>query len=356
MKVGILGAGQLSRMLALAGIPLGIEFAFYEPNPTNCVSNLGDVRHASFQDKQAFSEFVDGVDVLTYENENISLDVLDAIAAMGKTVYPGPQALAKMQDRLHEKSFLNDQGIPTATYYVIDSHEHLINLKTTLSFPAIVKKRTQGYDGRGQFVLRTVEDIDLLTDEQCQNAIVEEFVNFDREVSLVGCRDRKGNIVFYDLCENVHHDGILHYTYNKPNDPAQEKAKHYLTHVMESLGYVGVCTLEFFQKGDELIANELAPRVHNTGHWTIEGAQSSQFENHLRAILNWPLGDTTNTGEFVMYNIIGEFPDRLNLLKIPAMHIHDYQKAPREKRKIGHLTFPVNHEVMEQVASVLTIS
>lgn len=354
MHIGILGAGQLSRMLALAGIPLGCQFSFYDPKATACVTGLGESFQGDYTDFNALDRFLEKPQVITYENENIPLETLQYLLKKGMDVHPSMGAIEVMQDRLLEKNFLTQLGIPTAEYRPVNNKDELMHIVEAFSFPAIIKRRTQGYDGKGQVLLKCMEDVNSVDEDQLTNGIVEQFVNFDREISLVGCRDKQGHYAFYDVCENVHNNGILYKTINVQNDPMHQEAKTYLTRIMDTLEYVGVCTAEFFVSGDRLIANELAPRVHNTGHWTIEGAVISQFENHLRCIAGYPLGDASSVGDFSMYNILGAFPKREALLSHHSIHVHDYQKAPKANRKIGHISFAKNEAVDAAVVDLLS--
>ena len=337
MNIGILGGGQLSRMLALAGIPLGLQFFFYEPNETSAVMNLGNIARGSYDDYALLKTFADKVDVITYENENIPVSTLEFLE-QHNSVFPGKNALAIMQDRLFEKTLFNDLKIPTNTFFTITNKHELQSAAEKLGYPLLLKQRTQGYDGKGQIKLNSAADIDQLTDQDCQNIIAEEWVPFDREVSLIAARNQAGTIVFYDIAENTHDKGILHKTLNKINDPIAPIAQAYLTRILTHLNYIGVMAIEFFERDGNLVANEMAPRVHNTGHWTIDAAEISQFENHLRAILNWPLGDTSSLFDAVMHNIIGTMPNRQEALAQPNTHLHDYHKSERPGRKIGHIT------------------
>ncbi len=339
MKVGILGAGQLSRMLALAGIPLGVSFSFYDPAPTECVKDLGKQFQAAYSDFDTLKEFLAQVDVVTYENENIPLPTLEFILAENISLAPCIDAIKAMQDRLFEKQFLQRLSIPTVEYTEVKNLQELKALVQRFSFPFVMKQRRNSYDGKGQIVVKSEDDFNGLTDVDFANYIVEKFVNFEREVSIVGCRDKMGNIAFYDVAHNIHVNGILRLSKNLLDDSIQGKAQRYLTKIMDDLQYVGVCTAEFFQIGDELVVNELAPRVHNSGHWTIEGAQMSQFENHLRCILDYPVGDTTSLGRYTMCNILGTFPLAKTILQYPTVHLHDYDKAEKPNRKIGHVTY-----------------
>lgn len=335
MIVGILGGGQLSRMLALAGKPLGLDFVFYEPKQEHCVQGLGRIHHGSYDDYRALQLFVEDVDVITFENENIPVDTLVFLEKF-KSIYPGKNALKMMQDRLLEKELSQTLQIPTTLYRAINSKVDLLQALDDLPLPVVLKKRRLGYDGKGQCVLREWKDVVALNDEDCVNTIVEEFIPFDREVSIIGCRSTNGSMAFYDLNENIHHHGVLYSTESKAQDPHAELAQHHLQTVMQHLNYVGILTIEFFQVGNKLLLNELAPRVHNTGHWTIEGATTSQFENHLRSILGWPLGATGRIIPTKMYNFLGQIPDKASLLAIADVCVHDYQKIPQPGRKLGH--------------------
>lgn len=338
MNIGILGGGQLSRMLALSGYPLGLTFTFLEPNAQSCAGALGHLIHAHYEDHQALLKLAKESNVITYENENIPLTTLEFLLAH-QPVAPGVEALKISQDRLFEKNLFAELNIKTAPFIQVDSFADLKNIKNELTYPLFLKKRRQGYDGKGQVILKS--DADLLQMEGstfCQDAIVEQGVSFEREVSLIAVKSHSNEVKFYDISENIHKDGILIQTQNKPNDPIFSIAKAYLSSILERLNYVGVLCVEFFQQGDTLIANEMAPRVHNSGHWTIEGAVTSQFENHLRAILDWPLGETRSIGRATMQNLLGIIPDKKTLLTDPLLHLHDYHKEAKAGRKLGHTT------------------
>jgi 5-(carboxyamino)imidazole ribonucleotide synthase len=355
MRIGILGGGQLSRMLALAGMPLGLSFAFYTNKHSACVAGLGKQVTGSYQDSQALENFASQADIITYENENIPLDTLDCLSAY-KTIYPNSQSLKVMQDRLLEKRFFNQLAIPATPFFAINDKADLLAVVDRLAFPLLVKKRQSGYDGKGQCFISGPDALAYVEDDHCRHAIVEQGVPYDREVSIIAARSSQGELVFYDLCENLHKHGILARTTNQLTDSVSGLAKEYLTQIMQKLDYVGICTLELFQVGDKLIANELAPRVHNSGHWTIEGAVTSQFENHLRSILGWPLGNASSAGEFVMYNILSSMPDKKALLQLDQLHLHDYLKESAPGRKLGHLTLPKHRglALVDQIEDLLT--
>lgn len=338
MKVGILGGGQLARMIALAGYPLGVRFIFLDPSVSACATTLGGHLHGDYQDEKLLAELAKRADVVTYEFENVPAKVANFLESETQ-VYPPSKALAVAQDRLVEKNFLNDLGIPTAPYEDITTFASLQTAIEKIGYPAILKTRTQGYDGKGQSVLKSAADLKSAWEKLDDlPAIVEGFVKFSREVSIVAVRSISGELAFYPLSENVHKGGILRVSQSLQNDPMQEKAQDYATRLMNELKYVGVLALELFEVGGELVANEFAPRVHNSGHWTIEGAETSQFENHLRAILDLPLGSTAAVHHVAMVNFIGGKPENEEVLKIPNAHLHLYGKAPRKGRKIAHAT------------------
>jgi 5-(carboxyamino)imidazole ribonucleotide synthase len=337
MKVGILGNGQLARMLALAGKPLGLDFTFYDPNPEGCANVLGEYVQAEFTDSVRLQAFLDRVDVVTLENENIPEQALNRVPR--DKLFPPAIAVLKSQDRLLEKQFLQRLDIPLASYYPIDEEADLLEALQRQGGPLIIKTRRLGYDGRGQAKIHSFEEVRPAWRELQQYPLIaEEKLSFEREISLISVRAQSGEIRCYPLTENTHHNGILHTSVLRQGDALQGLAEAYGRRVLESLDYVGVLGFEFFQVGDRLLANEIAPRVHNTGHWTIDGADISQFENHLRAVLGWPLGSTLAHSPCIMYNVIGSFPDKTELAAIPGAHIHDYQKAPMPLRKIGHVT------------------
>lgn len=350
MKVGILGGGQLARMIALAGYPLGVRFVFLDPSISACATTLGSHLHGDYEDENLLAELAKRADIVTYEFENVPAKVANFLEAHTQ-VYPSPKALAVAQDRLIEKDFLNELGIPTTPYHDITTFESLQNAMETIGYPAILKTRTQGYDGKGQSILKSSADLKSAWQKlDGLPAVVEGFVKFSREISIVAVRSISGELAFYPLSENVHKGGILRVSQSLQNDPMQEKAQDYVARLMNALKYVGVLALELFEVDGELIANEFAPRVHNSGHWTIEGAQTSQFENHLRAILDLPLGSTAAVDYVAMVNFIGGKPDSEEVLKIPNTHLHLYGKAPRKGRKIAHAT--IRAKTLEELESL----
>jgi 5-(carboxyamino)imidazole ribonucleotide synthase len=351
MKIGILGAGQLARMIALAGYPLGLEFVFLDPSADACANPLGEHLHGDYSDPRLLAELAARADVVTYEFENVPADVAEFLASHTQ-VHPAPKALAVAQDRLVEKAYFRDLGIPTAPYTAVDNLESLEQAISCIGFPAILKSCTMGYDGKGQSLVRSTEDLAPAW-EQLAGApgVLEGFVPFNREVSIVAARSVSGAIVFYPLSENVHRGGILRIATCREDDPMQQQAEAYVSRLMNELNYVGILALELFEVDGELVANEFAPRVHNSGHWTIEGAETSQFENHLRAILDLPLGSTSAVGKAAMVNFIGNVPATEEILTIPNVHVHLYAKAPRKGRKVAHAT--VRAETTEQLDSLV---
>jgi 5-(carboxyamino)imidazole ribonucleotide synthase len=338
MRIGILGGGQLGRMLALAGYQLGLEFAFYDPDKNCCSKELAPTTHAEFSDIDALIRFANSVDILTYENENIPIDTLK-ILNTHKPINPTIEAIRLFQDRWLEKNFIKELQIPTADFLLVETVADAMTAAKQLQLPLLLKSRRFGYDGKGQIRIKTPEDLQQLTDQQLSSGyIAEKHIHFQREFSLIAARGLTGEIAFYDLCENIHTNGILDRTVNKIADPIFNRAKKYVTDLINKLAYVGILAVEFFDIDNEAMINEIAPRVHNSGHWTIEGAYTSQFENHLRAILGLPLGDTASRSEIEMHNIIGEMPDKATVLKLPGTFLHDYGKSPRLGRKLGHIT------------------
>ena len=352
MMIGILGAGQLGRMLALAGYPLGMRFRFFDPASDSPAGLLADHRAGDYADRSALEQFAKGLEVVTYEFENVPVEAARHLERF-IPVYPLPIALEKAQDRFVEKSFFCELGIPTPKFTTDFGCDPL---KVT-GLPAILKTRRLGYDGKGQVLLHSEADLkDELKYRQTDGLILEEFISFDRELSIIGVRDNAGEMRFYPLIENHHREGILRLSLVTGNIPPQiqKQAEEYCAAVMMALDYVGVLTIEFFEKDGQLLASEMAPRVHNSGHWSIEGAVTSQFENHLRAVSDAPLGSTSLLGVCAMVNLVGVIPDVNSILKIDGAHLHLYDKVPRPKRKIGHITFVENDpDVLQRKLTLL---
>jgi len=341
MTIGILGGGQLGYMLALAGYPLGLHFRFLDPSPEAPVGRIANRVTSDFNDQQALEKFSHGLEVVTYEFENVPVAAARFLAER-VPVYPPEIALEEAQDRLREKRLFRRLEIPTTEFAEIAKREDLDAGVKQVGLPAMLKTCRMGYDGKGQWLLRTPEDVEGARGELPDvPLILEKFVPFTRELSILGVRGRGGEIAFYPLIENHHRSGILRLSLAPaPNLTAslQQEAEHAARKVLETLAYVGVLCIEFFETGGRLLANEMAPRVHNSGHWTIEGAVTSQFENHLRAILGMPLGSTAAVGVSAMINLIGEVPESAEVLNVSNAHLHLYGKEPRAGRKLGHVT------------------
>ncbi len=340
MRIGVLGGGQLGRMLGLAGIPLGLEFRFFDASAEAPALAAGELVCGSYEDAAALQRFAADVDVITYEFENVPVQALDLLATAAP-IRPGRRALEVSQDRVNEKSFFAEAGVATGEWRKADTLEELKSAAAELG-DCIVKTRRMGYDGKGQMRIKTPADCETAWNLTSNGGlIVEKVVPFDRELSQVAVRGVDGDIRFWPLVENVHKDGILHTT----TAPAQgvapsmkRQAENMIRSVMEMLEYVGVLTIEFFDVDGSLLANEMAPRVHNSGHWTIEGSVTSQFENHVRAIAGLPLGHAEARFASVMINCIGAMPPAPAVLQHDGVHLHDYGKAAREGRKVGHIT------------------
>lgn len=340
--VGILGGGQLARMMVLAGAPLGLRFVVFDPAADACAGQLAPLQVGAFDDTAALAEFAARVDVVTFDFENVPATSARWLAER-RPVFPNPAALAVAQDRLSEKTLFRELGIPLPPFADIRSRDELAAKAVEFGMPCILKTRRLGYDGKGQFRIRGEADIDaawqaLGAQVNATGLILEGFVAFDREVSVVAVRGRDGEFRAWPLTGNWHVDGVLSASLAPaPASVAQhEAAIGYARRVAERLDYVGVFALELFCRGDELLANEMAPRVHNSGHWTSDGAETSQFENHLRAVLGLPLGDTRVLGYACMLNWLGRMPDARAVLAEPSGHWHDYGKQPRDGRKVGH--------------------
>lgn len=349
MLMGVLGGGQLGRMLALAGLPLGVRFRFLDPSPDSPAGQVAEQVVGDYRDEAALTRFCSGLDAATWEFENVPVDAAERVARVAP-LYPPACALKTGQDRLAEKELFKGLGLDVHPYVAVDSGEELQGAVTQLGLPVVLKTRRGGYDGKGQAVLRDGAD-----EARVRAAwkglggvplLVEKFVEFEREVSVLGVRGRGGEVRVYPLVENVHASGILH-TSRAPapnvGATAQALAERHIAAVMEALGYVGVLAIEFFKVGGRLLANEMAPRVHNSGHWTIEGADTSQFENHVRAVAGLPPGSTAARGHSVMVNLVGGLPRAQDVLAVPGAHLHLYGKQPRTGRKVGHVTINAPH-------------
>jgi 5-(carboxyamino)imidazole ribonucleotide synthase len=345
--IGILGGGQLGYMLALAGYPLGLHFRFLDPSPEAPVGRIANRVTADFQDEQALQKFSHGLEVVTYEFENVPVAAAKFLAER-VPVYPPSIALEEAQDRLREKNLFRKLGIPTTEFAAVANRKDLDAAVKLVGLPAVLKTCRMGYDGKGQWLLRTAEDVENARPELPDvPMILEKFVPFTRELSILGVRGRGGEVAFYPLIENHHRGGILRLSLAPaPNlaESLQREAERAASALLDTLGYVGVLCIEFFEMEGRLLANEMAPRVHNSGHWSIEGAVTSQFENHLRAILGLPLGSTAVVGVSAMINLIGEVPQSAEVLQVPNAHLHLYGKEPRAGRKLGHVTVRADHK------------
>jgi 5-(carboxyamino)imidazole ribonucleotide synthase len=347
MKIGVLGAGQLGRMLALAGYPLGLSFRFFDPVETSCIEELAPRIRADYDDLAALARFAEGLDAVTYEFENVPVTAARHLEQFAP-VCPSPAALEASQDRLTEKSLFRELGIATPPFAAAETREELAQAVERFGLPSVLKTRRMGYDGKGQRVLRTPADVEAAWEALgARPLILEGFVPFDRELSILAVRGRDGATAFYPLVENHHAGGILRLSLAPAPDldaALQAKAEGYATRLLDRMDYVGMLALELFQVGDELLANEMAPRVHNSGHWTIEGAETSQFENHVRAVAGLPLGSTALRGYSAMVNLIGTTPAPTDVLSIEGAHLHLYGKEPRAGRKLGHITIRADKE------------
>jgi 5-(carboxyamino)imidazole ribonucleotide synthase len=341
VTIGILGGGQLGYMLALAGYPLGVHFRFLDPSPEAPVGRIAQRVTADYTDHAALEKFSNGLELVTYEFENVPVE---AAKFLGERVpvYPPPAALEAAQDRLAEKTLFRSLGISTTDFAPITKPEEFEAAVNQLGLPAVLKTSRMGYDGKGQWTLRTAEDVAKAKAELPRvDLILERFVPFRRELSVLAVRSRSGETAFYPLVENHHRGGILRLSLAPApglEPPVQRAAEDIARRMLESLKYVGVLAIEFFEHEGRLLANEMAPRVHNSGHWTIEGAVTSQFENHLRAVLGLPLGSTGAAGHCAMLNLIGDLPEPSEVLAVADAHLHLYGKVSRPGRKLGHVT------------------
>lgn len=342
--IGILGGGQLGRMLSIAAAQLGFDVCIFTDEPDGPASRVSaKTMVASYTDHGALADFARRVNVVTTEFENVPAETAEALIAAGANVAPSPHALAVAQDRFDEKSFLKAMGIATPPFAAVSSQAELDAAVAEIGAPAILKTRRLGYDGRGQIRIKTAADAAGAYEKLGAPGILEGFCAFEREVSIIAARNWDGDVAFYDLCENEHAGGIL----SRTTLPAQvsaattKLAREAAENVLAAFDYVGVLTIEFFVMPDgSLIANEMAPRVHNSGHWTIEGALTSQFEQHIRAVAGWPLGPTTRVAEIEMLNLIGEDANAWAALTAdPDARVHLYGKRDaRAGRKMGHVT------------------
>lgn len=356
-RIGIIGGGQLAQMLAHSVKHLGIQCAVLDPNPDCCARSECEHIQAQYDDIEALKKLAQWSDVVTYEFENVSASA--AVIEDIVEIHPSTKALAIAQDRHIERSMFRDLGIAIPEYEPVDGVESLEAALRSIGTPAILKARRLGYDGKGQVLIndpsKATEALNTIGDVP---AILDKFVEFERELSLVAVRNAQGTIGFYPLAQNVHRGGILRVSKAPARDVStalKAQAQDAATKILEHFDYVGVLAIEFFQigSGDDahLVANEIAPRVHNTGHWTIEGAKVSQFENHMRAVMGMELGSCEPIGHSAMVNIIGSEPRAGSLDAMPEAFVHMYGKEPRAGRKIGHVT--LNAQTQEELDSLL---
>lgn len=338
-RIGIVGAGQLGRMLALAGIPLGLQIEFLDRDAATPGGQVAPLLAGALDDPARLAELKASTDVLTFDWENVPRAALDALGR-GTPIRPSPRALGIAQDRLLEKALFARLGIPVTPHARVDTRPQLDRAIAKIGLPGVLKTRRLGYDGKGQALIRSAAAAQAAWERLGgQPLIYEAFQAFSGEVSIVGARSPRGELAYYPLAANTHSDGILRYCVAPHVDARLERvAKRHLRKVLQALDYVGVLAIEFFVVGGRLMANEMAPRVHNSGHWTIEGCVTSQFENHLRAICDLPLGSTRALGHAAMINFLGDVPPREALLAIEGLAFHDYGKTPRPGRKVGHGT------------------
>jgi 5-(carboxyamino)imidazole ribonucleotide synthase len=371
VTIGILGGGQLGYMLALAGYPLGLHFRFLDPSPEAPVGRIATRITGQFTDRSALKKFAAGLELVTYEFENVPVEAARFLAER-VPVLPPPAALEAAQDRLNEKRLFQKLGIATTDFAEVADREALDGAVKQIGLPSILKTCRMGYDGKGQWILRTAEDVsrakselpaastaagkrsDTEAAQQSTPFLLERLVPFTRELSILAVRGRTGETAVYPLVENHHRAGILRLSLAPApqlDRAVQLAAEDAARRVFDALRYVGVLAIEFFEHEGRLLANEMAPRVHNSGHWTIEGAVTSQFENHLRAVVGLPLGSTSAIGCSAMLNLIGDVPDSAEVLAVRDAHLHLYGKSPRPGRKLGHVTLRASSP--EQLASRL---
>src|SRR4051812_18452872 len=352
-------------MLALAGYPLGLHFRFLDPSPEAPVGRIATRITANFNDRAALTKFASGLELVTYEFENVPVEAARFLAER-VPVLPPPSALEAAQDRLIEKRLFQKVDILTTEFAAVATRDALDRAVEKIGLPAVLKTCRMGYDGKGQWILRSSEDVARVKSElpaeesgasqepQSAAHILERFVPFSRELSILAVRGRSGETAFYPLVENHHRGGILRLSLapaQRLDTILQRSAEDAARRIFDMLQYVGVLAIEFFEHEGRLLANEMAPRVHNSGHWTIEGAVTSQFENHLRAVMGLPLGVTSALGCSAMLNLIGDVPDSSDVLGIRDAHLHLYGKSPRIGRKLGHITLRAGSS--EQLASRL---
>ena len=344
-NIGILGGGQLGRMLAVAASRLGLKAHIFEPGANPPAGQVADqVTTASYEDEAALHRFAQSVDVITYEFENIPTSALDILEQI-RPIHPGRQALAISQDRLSEKEFLTGLGLKVAPYANVTSAAEAEAAAQSIGTPSILKTRRMGYDGKGQVRLKNVSDMEQAWQAmQGAPSVLEGFINFSHEVSVIAARTSDGQVACYDPGENVHREGILHSTTVPASLSAAQRMDAVLLagQILNALDYVGVMGVELFVTAGGLIVNEIAPRVHNSGHWTQNGCDICQFEQHIRAVAGWPLGDGSRHSDIRMENLIGADMDRVPELRKTNAALHLYGKSEvKPGRKMGHVNFRI---------------
>lgn len=339
MKILVLGGGQLARMMYLAGCPLGMHVRAVDTNKHQVINAISKT-----PSKSSLQEAIADADVITAEFEHIPEDLLELTHASGKLV-PSIESILTGADRVREKQLLQRLNVANAPHQIITDVEQIPQAIAELGDKLILKSSRDGYDGYGQWRLSSPEQVPALQQELSKldlksvPIVAEKMLPFDRELSLIGVRGKQGDVHFYPLVENHHHEGQLHLTLapaQQLSDTLIHQAHQAFGRIADALDYVGVLAVEFFQMGEQLLVNELAPRVHNSGHWSLTGADTCQFENHLRAVTGLPIGDTSIRTTSAMVNIIGVSSFSREMLAIPGCHLHWYGKTVRPKRKMGH--------------------
>ncbi|MCF6288982.1 MAG: 5-(carboxyamino)imidazole ribonucleotide synthase [Proteobacteria bacterium] len=358
--IGILGGGQLAQMLALAGYPLGWRFIFFDPSNQACAGLVGDLMVAEYDNELALEEFANKCDFVTYDFENVPVKAAEFVAKR-TNVFPHPKVLEIAQDRLKEKLLFRSLDIPIAEFHQVDSYSELVFAAKSCNYDGFLKTRRLGYDGKGQYRISKTSDLKKIWQEVDGGSLVlEHAVNYIREVSVIVVRNSDGDLGFYELCENKHKNGILTSTLAPAKSSKTSScAFQYAKKIADTISYVGVLVIEMFETKDNLLINEMAPRVHNSGHWSIEGAVTSQFENHLRAGMGLEIGDTSmSQGYAAMINWLGEVPAVALKTKEKGVYWHIYGKQHRQGRKVGHATVVADnaqelHTKVVQLAKLL---
>ncbi len=359
MRIGILGGGQLARMMAAAGQRLDLECTVLDPAADACAGSLAAHIVADYDDRTALDALASQVDIATFDFENVPVSAARHLERHCP-FYPPVPALAAGQDRLVEKRLLRELGIHTPDFHPVGSRTELLAAVEQTGYPAVLKTRRMGYDGKGQVLLGQPEDLERAWQRLGDySLILESFVPFDAECSIIAVRDGGADVRYWPLSRNLHRSGVLAISRSPYfSDDLQRRAESLIAKLLDRLDYIGTLTLELFLCRGELLANEIAPRVHNSGHWTIEGSSCSQFENHLRAIAGLPLGDTAATEHCMMLNWIGSMPVAEQCMEGSGIHWHDYGKSARPGRKLGHTTIAapsavVLRERFQSVAELL---